>query len=285
MELRHLVTFRAVLREGSFLAASRALGLAQPTVTLHIQELEAELGLELFDRHGRRRPTTPRGSSSPSARCRSSTPSTRCTGAWRSSGRAERLDPHRARSSPLRASAITPLLGKLRRERPALRVRMDVSGTQGVSRAVADGELDLGLCSAPPPSSDLDFEPLFAEEMALLVPRGHRLARARPLRAADLEGEPPADLRAGLRVSSRGRDGALPSTACARSGRSRAAAPRRCEPPSETGSGIAMLPRAGGRSRAAGHGRPRAGRPRRSRFPSGLIRRPDARRRRPRSRP
>ena len=42
MELRHLLTFRAVLREGSFLKAARALRLAQPTVTLHIQELEAD---------------------------------------------------------------------------------------------------------------------------------------------------------------------------------------------------------------------------------------------------
>jgi molybdenum-dependent DNA-binding transcriptional regulator ModE len=61
MELRHLTTFRTVLREGSFLRAARALRLAQPTVTLHIQELEEELGLALFDRTGRRRPLTAAG--------------------------------------------------------------------------------------------------------------------------------------------------------------------------------------------------------------------------------
>ncbi len=83
-----------------------------------------------------------------------------------------------------------PLLGKLQRERPALRVRLDVSGTGGVSRGVADGELDLGLCSAPPAELGLRFEPLFGEEMALLIPRAHRLARRRPLRAEDLDGEP-----------------------------------------------------------------------------------------------
>ena len=69
-------------------------------------------------------------------------------------------------------------------------MRLDVSGTNGVSRGVADGELDLGLCSAPPAELGLDFEPLFAEEMALLIPRGHRLAGRKPLRARDLEGEP-----------------------------------------------------------------------------------------------
>ena len=61
MDRRHLLTFQSVLREGSFLGAARALGLAQPTVTLHVQELEAEFGMELFDRSGRRRPLTAAG--------------------------------------------------------------------------------------------------------------------------------------------------------------------------------------------------------------------------------
>jgi len=189
MDGRHLVTFRAVLREGSFLKAARALGLAQPTVTLHVQELEAAFGLELFDRRGRRRPLTPAGellaeragpileSFDRLARSMSELKDGR-TGLIRVGS-----------IEPAASQRVMPLLGKLQRERPALRVRLDVSGTNGVSRGVADGELDLGLCSAPPTELGLDFEPLFAEEMALLVPRGHRLAGRRPLRASDLEGE------------------------------------------------------------------------------------------------
>ena len=46
-------TFLAVLREGSTLAASRRLGLAQPTVARRIEALEHELGLVLFDRDTR----------------------------------------------------------------------------------------------------------------------------------------------------------------------------------------------------------------------------------------
>jgi DNA-binding transcriptional LysR family regulator len=42
MDRRHLVTFQSVLREGSFAAAARALSLSQPTITLHVQELEEE---------------------------------------------------------------------------------------------------------------------------------------------------------------------------------------------------------------------------------------------------
>lgn len=189
MDVRHLLTFRAVLREGSFLKAARALRLAQPTVTLHVQELEKEFAVELFDRRGRTRPLTPAG-------IVFSQRTLPILEAFDSLGRtmAELRD---GRSGFLRIGSIepaasrrvTPLLARLKRDRPALRVRLDVSGTAGVSRAVADGDLDLGLCSAPPAELGLRFEPLFAEEMALLVPEGHPLARVRLLHAADLDGE------------------------------------------------------------------------------------------------
>ncbi len=54
MELRRLRVFHAVAEEGSFSAAARALFLSQPAITQHIHALEAELGLPLFDRLGRR---------------------------------------------------------------------------------------------------------------------------------------------------------------------------------------------------------------------------------------
>jgi len=54
LELRQLECFRAVARLGSITAAASALHLSQPAVTKNIHSLEQELGLVLFDRHGRR---------------------------------------------------------------------------------------------------------------------------------------------------------------------------------------------------------------------------------------
>ncbi|WP_172328198.1 LysR family transcriptional regulator [Mangrovicoccus sp. HB161399] len=48
-----VATFLAVVREGSTLAASRKLGIAQPTVARRIEALEHELGLVLFERGNR----------------------------------------------------------------------------------------------------------------------------------------------------------------------------------------------------------------------------------------
>jgi DNA-binding transcriptional LysR family regulator len=43
-------SFEAVVRAGSLSAAARSLGISQPTVGRHIEELEAALGVDLFER-------------------------------------------------------------------------------------------------------------------------------------------------------------------------------------------------------------------------------------------
>jgi DNA-binding transcriptional LysR family regulator len=53
VDLNLLRTFLAVYRTGSFTAASRVLGLSQPTVTTQIRTLERQLDRELFQRLAR----------------------------------------------------------------------------------------------------------------------------------------------------------------------------------------------------------------------------------------
>jgi aminoethylphosphonate catabolism LysR family transcriptional regulator len=54
--MRHtqLRSFHAVAQSGSVTAAARELGVGQPTVTTQVKALEAEFGIELFVRRGRR---------------------------------------------------------------------------------------------------------------------------------------------------------------------------------------------------------------------------------------
>jgi len=54
MEIRHLITLKAIVDKGGFSKAASHLGYAQSTVTSHIQALEQELGIPLFDRIGKK---------------------------------------------------------------------------------------------------------------------------------------------------------------------------------------------------------------------------------------
>ncbi len=61
MDLRHLRTFVTVAAQGTVSKASLHLGIAQPALSRQIRDLEAELGVRLFDRIRRRLVLTAEG--------------------------------------------------------------------------------------------------------------------------------------------------------------------------------------------------------------------------------
>lgn len=60
-DLRQLEAFAAVMSTGSVTGAAKLIGRSQPVVTRLIQDLESDLGFDLFARHGRRITPTQNG--------------------------------------------------------------------------------------------------------------------------------------------------------------------------------------------------------------------------------
>ena len=50
MELREIQTFATIVRTGSFQKAAELLQYSQPTISMRIKQLEAELKIPLFER-------------------------------------------------------------------------------------------------------------------------------------------------------------------------------------------------------------------------------------------
>lgn len=62
LNYHHLLYFSLVVQEGGLVPAAERLGISHPTVSEQLKKLEAQLGLKLFERRGRRLQLTDAGS-------------------------------------------------------------------------------------------------------------------------------------------------------------------------------------------------------------------------------
>ncbi len=183
--------------------AASSLGVTQPALSAMLKKLEAEVGADLLDRTGRGVTPTEAGrvfleyAEDAVRRADAGVEAVReLKGLQRGSIRIGGG-----------ATATTYLLPRVvsgfRLEHPAIRFSMREAGSLDVARLVAQGELDLGVVTAPIDAAlagDLVVIPLVEDELRLIVPPGHRLESRRTFRWTDLEGEPVVGFEAGSAV-------------------------------------------------------------------------------------
>jgi len=182
----------AVADHRSFSAASRALGLSQPTIHRTARELERATGLALFA-------ATPQGV----ALTRAAQPLARAARLMRAEldQAASEIDAWHGleRGSlaigalPLaRATVLPKALARFSAARPGMRVRV-IEGPYGdLLHALRDGTLDMmvGALRMPAPEADIVQRPLLADRLGIFAGPGHPLARAARLAPRDLAGAP-----------------------------------------------------------------------------------------------
>ena len=190
MDLRQLLTLRTVVDKGSFSHAAEELGISQPAVSFQIRALEERIGQRLLDRSGRRVTLTDAG---------------RVVDAH--ARRLLALEDEMLRdvaglsdhlSGPLVLGSSTGpgelllphLLGGFKRENPEVEVSLVVQDTQTVCDRVLDDEIELGVVGAARPHRGLVFEPFVRDELVVICPPGHALAKRKRIALADLAAQP-----------------------------------------------------------------------------------------------
>lgn len=189
MELRHLKTFQTILRSGSFVKAAEELQYAQSTITLHIQQLEADLGVKVFARRGKNIQLTTAG--------RALQEHANFLLNRSALLHQEMLELVAGKAGHLRLGSIEPvaslrlpkLLAVFCQQYPKIRLTLETGVTAVISQRVATGQLDLGICSPPQAKLGLNFEMLFDDPVALLIPQNHRLRQKPTIKVTDLKEE------------------------------------------------------------------------------------------------
>lgn len=144
--------FLATAEEGSLLAASRALGLTQPTVGRQVAALEEELGVVLFDRIGRSLKLTPNGLDLLEHFRAMGEAASRISLA--ASGQAQSIEGHVAITvTDLASVYIMPAaLAEIRKQAPDLEIELVVSNEL---RDLHRREADIAIRNVPPEQQNL----------------------------------------------------------------------------------------------------------------------------------
>lgn len=189
MEIHQLRYFVAVAEEGSFSRAAAKVRVAQPSLSQQIRKLEAEVGQPLFDRLPRSVVLTEAG------RCLIDYARQILT----SIGDAQRcVDELKTDISgklavgaiPTIAPYVLPeLVVTFQKHYPEVTLEIVEDVTQGISRRVEAGELDVALASTCQQSPTLRRESLGNEPLLALVPEGHSLARQKLITLDDLKSQ------------------------------------------------------------------------------------------------
>lgn len=165
MTLQQLEYFLAAVRHGSFSAAAAELHMAQPSLSEQVRRLEAELGVKLFARAGRRLQLTEAGRLlRPQAErtllaAREATESVQqvrtLTGGTASFGLFGQAP----------GWLVTDLVDDFHRRHPAVRIRLVGQNSSLVADAVREGSLEAGLVSLPIDDHGLDVRPAIRDEL------------------------------------------------------------------------------------------------------------------------
>ena len=87
---------------------------------------------------------------------------------------------------PIASLRLPSLLVEFCRQHPKIRLTLETGVTEVIAQRVAEGKLDLALCSPPTAKLGLSFTTLFFDSMALLIPKSHSLAQKDKIEATDL---------------------------------------------------------------------------------------------------
>ncbi len=175
MDLRQLDALVAVADHRTFSAAARALHTVQSNVSTHVARLERELAVVLVDRNGNR--LTPEGEVVV-ARARRVSSELQALVGDLASVREDVSGRVRLGTIGTAGRWITPeLLDELSGRYPRVEVVVIEATTTGLLPQLAMGQIDLAIVNQPLVDPEFRVDPLFEEELVVVAPLGHPLAR------------------------------------------------------------------------------------------------------------
>jgi DNA-binding transcriptional LysR family regulator len=171
MDLSDLNIFRAVVQAGGITRAAEKLNRVQSNITTRVQQLEQELGVELFIRNGKKLHLSPAGTIlldyadrllGLADEAREAVHDTKPRGLLRLG----------SMESTAAVRLPEPLI-EFHHRFPDVKLELRTGAPLELSAAILTGELDAALVAEPIADAPFDKLPLYEEELVIVAPPGH----------------------------------------------------------------------------------------------------------------
>lgn len=167
MEMKHLVAYAAVVRLGSFSRAAEELYIAQPTISLHVRQLEEELQTRLLIRTTKNIEVTEKGREVYEYAVNILQLRDRIV--EKCAGGEQRII--RLGASTIPSAYILPeVLPAFVKKHPSIYFTIDQGDSRSVAEKLAEGVIDIGLIGMKPASRELEAEPFYEDMVVIITP-------------------------------------------------------------------------------------------------------------------
>jgi DNA-binding transcriptional LysR family regulator len=190
MDARDLEVFLSVAKHLNFTRAGQEVHLSQPSVSVRVRQLERDLGVKLFEQLGKRVALTEAGRLlAPHAR--------RVLAALDDARHAVEELQGLERGSLRIGASTTPgmylvpkLIARFKRRHSNVEISLGIEDTRRVEEGVIANEFDFGFVGGHLVADEVDVIPWLTDEVVLVAPPGHALARKRRVGLKEIAGEP-----------------------------------------------------------------------------------------------
>ena len=188
MEIRHLATLIAIADHGSFSAAARALGTVQSNVSAHIARLEKELGATLVERTNGT--LTEQGAVVVERGRRIIHEMQDIEADIHSDDSVVEGDTRIGCIGTTGRWLMPRLLGALAKQHPGIHATIHEGSTSTLVPRLIEGQLDAAIVHFPVDAPELQLEPLFSEDLILLVHEDHEWSKLESISLTELATKP-----------------------------------------------------------------------------------------------
>lgn len=190
MELDQITAFLEVARNRSFSRAAEKLYRTQPAISAQIRALEQECGHKLFDRLGRRIFLTPPGEVLFEY-------GERLVAMHREALQRVR-EAHGTAAGKLVVGAneatclyvLPQVFSEYKRKHPQVGINIYRNFSHKILQKMAENQVDLGIVTLPVVHNNLKVIPFFEDDLWVVLPPSHRLAKRSSLKLEEVAVEP-----------------------------------------------------------------------------------------------